>query len=74
MRIKCLWKLEKDYNSGCEILVSDSSFLIGPLKFSPEKLPLSLISSMFLQCAPWDPCQACVSSRASQGIAQKNPK
>lgn len=67
-------EIKEDYNSGFEILVNDSSLLIGPLKFGPEKLPLSLISSMFLQCAPWDSCQACVSSHASQGVAQKNPK
>lgn len=32
MCIKCLWKLEEEYNSGFEILVNDSSLLIGPLK------------------------------------------
>lgn len=74
MHIKCLWKLEEDYSSGFEILVNDSSLLIGPLKFSSEKCPLSLISSTFLQCVPWDPYQACVSSCASQGVAQKNSK
>lgn len=67
-------EIKEDYSSGFEILVNDSSLLIGPLKFSPEKLSLSLISSMFLQCAPWDPCQTCVSSHASQGVAQKKPK
>lgn len=74
MRIKCLWKLAEDCNSGFEILVNDSSLLIGPLKFSSEKFPLHLISSMLLQCAPWDPYQACISSCASQSVAHKNPK
>lgn len=66
MRIKCLWKLEEDYNSGFEILMNDSSLLIGPLKFSFEKFPLSLISSMFLQCAlgiPTKPVSAAVLHR-----------
>lgn len=43
-------EIKEDYSSGFEILVNDSSLLIGPLKFSLEKLSLSLISSMFLQC------------------------
>lgn len=56
MHIKCLWKLEEDYNSGFEILLNDSSLLIGRLKVSSEKFLLSLQQFLFLQHTPWDPC------------------
>lgn len=71
MHVKCLWKLGEDYNSGLEILLNDSSLLIGLLKVSSEKNLLCLLNSLFLQHTPWDPSQACISSHASQRVAQR---
>lgn len=47
MHVKCLWKLEEDYHSEFELLPNNSSFLIGFLKVSPEKLLLCLLNSFF---------------------------
>lgn len=46
MHVKCLWKLEEDYNSEFELLSNNISFIIGLLKVSPEKL-LCFLHSFF---------------------------
>lgn len=62
MRIKCLWKLEEDYNSGFEIVVNDSSLLIGPLKNVPSDSSAVHFFSVFLGI-PTKPVSAAVLHR-----------
>lgn len=59
---KRFWKLEDDYSAGFEILVKDSSLLIGPLKNVPSVSSAVHFFSVFLGI-PTEPVSAAVLHR-----------